>query len=178
MCADGTYLAAVHDHDTIRVLYRTRALGDDNLGGLGYETFEACADELVGLGVDGTRGVIEDEYLGFLEQCPGDAEPLLLTARDVGASLLDVGVIPVGHALDELVGLGKLAGFDELLVARIGVAPAQVLLDGAREEDVSLQDDGNLVAQGVEVVPAYVIATDSHGALGYVVEAADELDER
>jgi len=67
------------------VLHGAQPLGDDDLGGLGYETFEACADELVGLGVDGTRGVIEDEYLGFLEQCPGDVQKREVEAR---ASLL------------------------------------------------------------------------------------------
>jgi hypothetical protein len=118
------------------------------------------------------------KIFGFLSRARRNAEALLLAARDVGAPLLDVGVVLLGELLDKLVCLRELAGLEHLLVGCVGVAPTEVVLDGAREEDVSLEHDRHLVAKGVEVVLAHVSAANAHGSLGCVVEAADELHER
>ena len=63
----------------------------------------------------------------MLEQGPGDAQPLLLPAGDVGAPLLDPGVVAVGEALDELVGAGLAAGLGALLFRGVLLAPAEVI---------------------------------------------------
>ena len=67
---------------------------------------------------------------------------------------------------------------DHLFIGGIGVAPAQVVLDGAGEEDVLLQHHGHGVAQRFKVVLAHVHAADQHAALGDIVEAGDELHQR
>jgi len=125
--------ALVQDDDLVGVLHGAQPLGDDDLGGAGDLPGEGPADEGVGAGVDGGGRVVEDEDLRPLEQGAGDAQALLLASGDIGAALLDAGVVAVGELPDELVGLGELAGADELGVGGVGVAPAQVLLDGAGE---------------------------------------------
>ena len=170
--------ALVQDDDLVGVLHGAQPLGDDDLGGAGDLPGEGPADEGVGAGVDGGGRVVEDEDLRPLEQGAGDAQALLLASGHIGAALLDAGVVAVGELPDELVGLGELAGADELGVGGVGVAPAQVLLDGAGEQDVLLQDDGDLVAQPGQVVVAHVDAADHHAPGGHVVQARDELDER
>ena len=52
----------------------------------------------VGRGIDGGGGVVQNQDLGLFQQRPGNAEPLLLAAGDVGAALLDVGVVLIGEA--------------------------------------------------------------------------------
>ena len=69
----------------------------------------------------------------------------------------------------------RLADF---LVGGVRVAPAQVFGNGAAKQYVFLQHHGHLVAQGVQVVVAHVHAAHAHGALGGVVQAGDEVNER
>ena len=115
----GAYVlhhAVVQDDDHIRVLHGGDPLGDDELGGAGDFLPEGLADHGVGAGVHGGGGVVQNEDLGLFQQRTGDAKPLLLTAGDVGAALLNVGVVAVGEALNELVGAGQTTGVNQLLV--------------------------------------------------------------
>src|SRR5699024_1713503 len=175
--ADGGDAAALHHDDAVGILHAGHALGNDDFGGLGDELPEALADQRVGAGIDGRSGVVQNQDLGLLQQGAGDAQTLFLAARDVGAALLDPGVILLGELLDELVGLGQTAGFLHLGVGGVGVATAQVVLCGAREQHVLLQHHGHLVAQGLQVVLAHVHAAHLHAALGDVVQAGDQLDQ-
>ena len=50
-------------------------------------------------------------------------------------------------------------------VGRIFITPAQIFVNGSREEHVVLQYHGNLVAQRIQVVGADVFAADKDCAL-------------
>ena len=171
-------MAVIHDEDHVRVHDRGHALGDDDLGGFGDIGPEALADEGVGARIHRAGGIVEDQDLRLLQEGAGDAEPLLLPAGDVGAPLLDMGVVAVGEGADKLVRLGEPAGLGQLLVGGVFIAPAQILGDRAREELVFLQHHRNSVSQRVQVVLTHVCAADLHAALRHVVEAGDELHQR
>ena len=145
-------MAVVHHENEVGVLHGRDALGDDDLGRFGDIGAEALADERVGARVDRGGRVVEDQNLRLFEKRPGDAETLLLSAGDVRAALLDIGVIPVGEGADEFVRLREPARLDHLVIGGILVAPAQVILDGAGEENVLLQHHADFAAQGVKVV--------------------------
>ena len=113
----------------------------------------------------------------MLQQGPGDAKPLLLPAGDVGAALLDIGVVLVGELLDKGVRLGQLAHPDHLLVSGVLFAPAEIILDGAGEQHVLLQHHGHLVPQGVHIVVPDVRAAHQDAALSGVVQTGDQLDQ-
>ena len=74
--------------------------------------------------------------------------------------------------------LRALARLLHLFVGGVGVAPAEVLLDGAREEHVLLQHDGHLIAQTLEVVVPDIYAAHQHLSLRRVVKTGDEVDQR
>ena len=105
----------------------------------------------------------------MLQQGPGDAKPLLLPAGDVGAALLDIGVVLVGELLDKGVRLGQLAHPDHLLVSGVLFAPAEIILDGAGEQHVLLQHHGHLGPQGGHIVVPDVRAAHQNAALSGVV---------
>ena len=88
-----------------------------------------------------------------------------------------MGIIAVREGADELIRLRKPAGFDELFVGRVGVAPAQVLLYRTGKEQVLLQHDRDGRAQRFKVVLAHVPAADADGTLGRVIQAWDELHQ-
>ena len=67
----------------------------------------------------------------------------------------------------------------ERIVVHVGgVAPAEVLLDGAGEQDVFLEYHGDLFPQRLHVVLPHVNAADPHAALCGIVEAGDQLYQR
>ena len=77
---------------------------------------------------------------------------------NVRAALLDPGIVLVGEALDEFIGAGQLGHPDALFLAGVLIAPAQVVEDGAGEQDVLLQHHRDLAAEHVEVVIADIHA--------------------
>ena len=90
---------------------------------------------------------------------------------------MDVGVVALGEAVNELVGTGRLTGRHTLFLGGVGVAPAQVFQDGTGEEGVLLQHHRHLVAQGLHVIAAHVQAAHLYGALGHIVQPTDEVDQ-
>src|SRR5699024_6717335 len=104
------------NQDAVGVLHAGNALGNDQLGGAGDMLGKGLADLGVGGGVHRAGGVVQNQDLGPFQQRPRNAQPLLLPAGHVGAALLDPGVVPVGEAVDELVGAGGAAGFAAFLL--------------------------------------------------------------
>ena len=58
------------------------------------------------------------------------------------------------------------------------ISPAEILIDGSGEKHIVLQYDRDLVAEGVKIVGTDVFSADENTAFGYIVETADEVDER
>lgn len=79
--------------------------------------------------------------------------------------------------MNEVIGLCELTGMADLLVGGVFIAPAQVVLDGAGEQDVLLQHHGDIAAEGIQVVFADVDAADLDSAEVNIVQARDELYE-
>ena len=112
------------------------------------------------------------------QQGPGNAETLLLSAADVGAALFNACVVAVGHLADELVGAGQLAGVAALFRRGVGLAPTQVVENGAAEQRVLLQHHADGTAQRREVVAADVAPAHQYLTLCRVIQTVDEADER
>ena len=106
MSADADGLAVVQYDDPVGVHNRADPLGDNqrrDAGGLGFQPFP---QHPVGLVVEGGEGVVEDIDFRFAGDRPGDREPLLLAAGEVGAALGDRGVYAVEEVIDKFGGLG------------------------------------------------------------------------
>jgi len=66
--------------------------------------------------IERTRRFVQDQYTRLAQQRPGNGETLLLTARQVGRALFQLGVVALRQALDELVGprqLGRREDFEK-----------------------------------------------------------------
>ena len=106
MVTGGHNPAVIQHQNDVRLLHRGDPLGDNQLGGAGNLLPEGLADHGVGLGIHGGGGVVQNQDFGLFQQRAGDAQPLLLSAGNIGAALLDVGIIAVGEAADKLVRAG------------------------------------------------------------------------
>ena len=140
-------LAVFHDNDDVGILNGGNTLGNDQLGGSGNFFLEGLADHSVRMGIHSGGRVVQDQDLRLFQQGTGNAQPLLLAAGDIAAPLLDVGIVAVREGGDELIGTGQLTGVDQLLIRGVGIAPAQVFLDGAGEQGVLLQHHGHIVPE-------------------------------
>ena len=178
MRADAVDAAAVEDDDAVGFLNGGDTLRDDDLGRAGNLFVERAADHRVGLGIDSGGGVVENEDLGLFEKRSGDTESLLLTAGYVCAAAFDICIVAVGELRNEFIGASELTYADELFVGCVRIAPTEIFLDRAGEEDVFLQNDGNLVAERFDIVVTNVNAADLDRTLRCVVKAGDHLHER
>ena len=125
---------------------------------------EGSADAGLSGGVHRAGGVIKNQDLGPLEEGAGNAQALLLPARDIHAALSQIGVQSVGHPGEELVRAGHAAGLPEGIVVGIRVAPAQIVPDGARKEDVFLQNDAHCVPERTKVIVPHIVSAHPDGA--------------
>ena len=103
MVADAGDVTVFHNDDDIRILNGGYPLCNDQLGRTGDLFFKGLADHGVRVRINGRGGIVQDQDLRLFQQSAGDAQALLLTAGDVGAPLLNVGVVAVGHPLGKPV---------------------------------------------------------------------------
>ena len=125
-----------------------QAMGDDQGGSAPGQGVEGLLDLRLGDGVQGGGGLVQDQDGGIFQENSCDGNSLLLAAGEERAPLADVGVEAVGHGQDVLVDLRLLCRLDDLLHGGIGLAVADVLEDGVREEEHILLDDADVLVDG------------------------------
>ena len=119
--------AVVQHQDAVRVLHTGNALGNDDLGGSGDYRLQGIPDFGIRGRIHGAGGIVQNQHFGLLQQGPGNTEPLLLPAGEVGPAPLHPGVIALWQMLDKLVRTGHTAGFPVFLRVAHLLAPAQVV---------------------------------------------------
>ncbi len=171
MLGDG----AVGQHDDlIDAVDGGDAVGDDEGGAAAHEFLEGLHDRGLGGGIEGAGRFVEDEDRGVLQKRAGDADALALADAEMAAAFADLRAVAVGHGGDEVVGLGALGGFDDLLLSGVGSAVGDVFADGGGEQQGVLQDDADVVAQRFLGERADVVAVERDAACAGIVEARDE----
>ena len=139
---------------------------------------KGLVDEPLALHVDLARGLVEHEDLGVAEKRPGKRDSLPLAAGQAKAVGAHHRLVAVGKFGDEFVGVGLRRRFDDLLFGRIPAAVADVVEDRLVEQLRLLCDHCDAAAQIMERHVGERHAVEEHGALGRVVEPADEVHER
>ena len=69
-------------------------------------------NELLALGVEVARGLVEDQDARVGEDRAGDAESLPLAAGELEAALADEGVVAFGELLDEPMRVSAPRGYE------------------------------------------------------------------
>ena len=170
--------ALVHDNQAVRPPEGGQAVRDRNGRAIRDQTVQRLLDQRLGLRVDAAGGLVENQHARVVQDRPGDADPLALAPGECLPALADGCVVPVREADDEVVGVGRPGGGDNLLQRRGGLAVGDVLAHRAVEEERFLQDDPDAGPQRIQVVVSHVHAVDADPPVGGVVEAADEIDHR
>ena len=107
----------------------------------------------------------------------GDGDTLALAAGERDAALADAGVVAVAELGDEVMGVGGPGGGDNLGLGRVLASVADVVRDGAGEEDAVLHDNADLPAERLDVVGGDGLVVDEDVARAGIVEAGEEGDD-
>ena len=97
MRAEAVDAALVQNKDAVGVLHAGNTLGNDDLRRIRDLLAQGLANARVRRGIDRAGRIVEDEDLRLFQQGAGNAQALLLPAGDIGAALLDVGLIALAE---------------------------------------------------------------------------------
>lgn len=89
--------AVVEDNNLIRVPDGADPLGHDQPGGVFAFPVQIFPHLAVCLIVQGREGIVKDQDFRVTADGPGNGNPLLLAAGQVGAALGDVGIVGSHH---------------------------------------------------------------------------------
>ena len=178
VCALFDDLSFVEDVDFVGVLDGGQAVGDGDGGACTHESLKGFLYESLALGVEGAGGFVKDEDGRVLEDGTGDGDALALTAAETAAAVADVCVVAVLALEDELVGIGDLGCFDDLFHRGVLDAEGYIIEEGVVEEDGFLVDVADEGAQVVEAEVLDVDAVDEDLAVGDIMVARHEIDQR
>src|SRR5215216_5541450 len=170
------YPAALQNHNEVRTSHGVQVVGNDQGRLPGHEAIQGFLDLRLALHVQASHRLVQDQDTGVPDDGPRYSDPLSLAAREGVATLTYDGLVPLFEVHNEVVGVGCFGGLDNLLRGSVQLAIGDVLLDGGAEEDRVLEDDPDLLAQGLELVVRYVSPIDPDGAASGFVEAEDKAD--
>jgi len=156
-------LAVFDDQDAVGHADGAEAVADEDGGFALGEFLEALEDFVLGAGVEGGGGLVEDEELGVAHVGAAEGDFLPLAAAQVHAAVEAAAnhlVVAPGQLGDDGVGEALLGGgFDAgLVLALFDAADGEVLAGGELEAHKILEDDADFLAQLGGVVLAQVVA--------------------
>ena len=120
-------VAILHHKDDIGLTDGGQSVGHDKAGAALHHPGKGSLDAHLGAGVDGGGRLVQNQHGGQAEHHAGDAEQLLLALTDVAAVLSNDGIVTLGQAADEAVGVGRFGGGNDLFLSGIGLAVGNVL---------------------------------------------------
>lgn len=174
----GDDLAVLEDVDAVAVANGAEAVGDGDGGAIGGELVEGFLDLSFGDGVHGGGGFVHEEDVGIAEEGAGEGEALALTTGELHAVFAEEGVVALGEARDEVVGLGVAGGgFDLLVVDLVIEAVADVVPYGLVEDDGFLGDDADVAVPGGGLEVAEVDAVDEYLTFLWLKQAEEDVEE-
>src|SRR5262249_5025637 len=131
--------AMIQHHEPVHPRDGREAVRDGDDGAALHQAFELLLDRRLDLGIERRGGVVEDEDRRTLEDGTSEGAALALAARELDAALADMGVetaatLPILELLDEVERVRLLGGAEDLGLARLRRAVADIVADRAVEE--------------------------------------------
>ena len=152
-------------------------MGDDEGGTACQQVFDALLYQQLGFGVDAGGGLIQNEDGGIGNHGAGKGEELLLADGQAAAPFAQYSVIALFQPHDEVMGIHRFGSSYDFIIRCVKLSIADVVPDGAGEQEVVLGHDAHLPPQAFDGNLLHVMAVDVHMALLNVVKTADQIDD-
>src|SRR5579863_3537508 len=153
-------------------------MGDDDHRSPACNCAHVLLNDPLAFIVERGGGLIKDEYARIGREGAGDCNALALSAGKIGAALLKDRIVTLRQKRDKFVRPRKSGGVDHQGSGHRRIAERNVLMDGAIEKNVVLQDKSNLTAQ-----PSRIELSDVHSVQHHLtrlgrIESLYYLSER
>src|SRR5215218_9672954 len=167
--------ASLYDEDEIRAPDGAQAVGDDDASPARKQRGQGFLDDRLRTGVYVARRLVQDEDARVGQNRPGEREQLTLTMAKRSPAFPQDRIVALGKGRDEIVGVDHAGSSLNLLTRRLrgvaGTAVADVLRDGAREQERLLEHDPDVRPQVLAGELCHVPAVDKDPPFHRVVEA-------
>ena len=151
----------------------------DKNGKLVAETFDGLHDCLFGIVVEGAGGFVEDDDVGLLVKCTGDADALALASGEADATFADESFVFFRPGCYDVGYLSLLSCLlDSVAIDFIfGHAKGNVFFDGAISKKDGLGNVSNMRLPCPVVGRGQGFCVDLDGAGCWLQEAHDEVEQ-
>src|SRR5437660_1422668 len=139
--ADFGDLAVLQDHQPRGVTQGAQAMRDREGRAALDQPRDGVLNLLLGVGIDGGGGLVEDQDARVVQNRAGDAHALALAAAERLAALPDLCVIAVGLLDDEVVRVGGFGRGHDVRARGRRPGEGDVLEDRAAEKEWFLEHD-------------------------------------
>src|SRR5215469_1588532 len=175
--ADLAHLAFVHGDDLVGALNRGEPVRDDHRGSAFHHVGKSVAYPQLGVGIDAGRGFIQDQDLRIMRKRAGKGDQLLLSRAQCTSALQHRLFELLRQRADEIGHVHAFSGVLYLLIADPCRPQADVILDGAAEQEGILQDYAEAPAQVGEIQLADIDAVNADGTSLDVIKTHQEGDD-
>src|SRR5260221_1095791 len=134
------------------------------------EAHQRLLDQLLGIGVERRRRLVEKDDRRVEEEGARDRQTLTFTARQLEAALANDGVEALRQAADELGAARHLGGAEDFGLARLRLAVSQVLEHRPVEQRDILLHDGDRLPQALLGHLGYVLPVDQNPSRRGLIE--------
>lgn len=165
-------------HDTVAILYRRQPVRNDERGASLQQLVQALLEQALRLGVDRGGRFVQDQDPRIGQQGPGERDELPLTLGQLRTAFVHLGLVTLLELADEIVGADRFGRGDDLLFCSVQLAVADIVHDRAGENKAVLQHNPHLAAQRLQRDLRNIVTVDQNLAVGQVVEARDQVDDR
>ena len=171
--------AAVFDDDNhVGAGDRAQPVGDDEARSSAHQMAEALLNQPLAFRVEIAGGLVENQQLGVGQDRPGDRQSLPLAAAEPHAAFANHGLHTVGHAVDELGGIGGFGGGADFAFGRVAPRIGDVLSDRAVEQKHILLDNPEQRTKRFDVVIPQIAAVERHAPGRRIIESGNQIAER
>src|SRR5262249_7982109 len=164
------------DEDAVSIDDGVQAMCDHDRRSPLAEVLDRALNLTLGLRIERSRRLVEQDDRRVLEQGARDGDALALAAGDLQAVLTDLRFIPARERRDEVVRVSGLGGGDDLGLARTQTSERDILAHRAAKQENILPDIGDLAAQRAARYRRNVLSVDDDGAAVDVIEAQDQIE--
>ncbi len=169
---DATLL---NDHDLVRILDCTQAMGDHNRGAIFHQSFERLLHQVLAFIVERTGRFVEDQQAWIAQECSCDGNALTLPTRKLHSALSDQRVVTLGQVLDKFARICCPCDCFYLFLRRSQSPVGNIFANSSAEEDRLLEHDADLFAPAFQLDMPDIPAVNSDTPALHIEEARNHV---
>ena len=134
------------EEDLVKMLYRCNFLGNGYKSQVGVITLDITKDFVLGIPIDPGCKIVQQKDLWVQSQCPGQHDPLLLSARKTGSPFRDHGIEFLRKGFDKISELGRFNGLHQGFLL-YGIVKSYIFSQADVEQDTVLEYKSQLLEE-------------------------------